>query len=435
LTRYNGKNAFLAPVFGGMLCSRLKGPASISWMCARKAGSRGGSASRARSPAERTRIKFVIFRFLPLSLVAMLLCVVSEARAVASAELYQNQAYTYGRFEARLRFAAGDGVISSFFLWKPGSEIAGTFWNELDFEKLGADCRLQTNPLYGAPVVDHSEIATVDGDLCGEYHTYTFEWTPTYIAYSVDGVEVRRDQGEAAEAFAVNASAGMQIHFNIWPGDATFGGNFDPAILPIQQYVAWVQYSSFAEGAFTLAWREEFDGPALPSGWAVGNWASPKNLSTHQPANVGFTAGFGVLSLTADDATGFAGMPPLDADPPGATDTGMGTSGGPGAGGGSPAQEPSASAEGGSAGEGGEATSPAPSPAAPNDDALASAAGASAISGATDRASDGGCSHAATSRARSSDGSTWLALCGAALVACRRSRRGRRRVDALARGR
>jgi endo-1,3-1,4-beta-glycanase ExoK len=335
-------------------------------------------------------------RFLPLSLLPVVLSVAGEAGAVASAELYQNQTLTYGRFEARVRFAAGDGVISSFFLWKPGSEMPGTFWNELDFEKLGADCHLQTNPLYGAPVVDHSERATVEGDLCGEYHTYTFEWTPTYIAYRVDGVEVRRDEGETAEAFAVNAAAGMQIHFNIWPGDATFGGNFDPAILPIQQYIGWVRYSSFSDGAFTLAWHEEFDGPTLPSGWAVGNWPSPKNLSTHQPANVTFTGGLGVLSLTADEATGFSGMPPPDPD----------------------ATQPPSGGEGGLAGEG---AAGAPSPGAPAGMANGGSTGAGTPSAASGRGSSGGCSHAAPPRARS-DGAAWLALCGAAFVACRRAR-------------
>jgi hypothetical protein len=104
----------------------------------------------------------------------------------------------------------------------------------------------------------------------------------------------------------------MQIHFNLWPGDATFGGNFDPAILPLQQYIGWVQYSSFADGVFTLEWREDFTAGTLPAGWALGSWASPKNYSTHAPANVSFVGGFAVLSLTADDAIGFAGTPPAD---------------------------------------------------------------------------------------------------------------------------
>jgi endo-1,3-1,4-beta-glycanase ExoK len=366
----------------------------------------------------------VIHRFLPLSLLPILLSLAPEARAVASAELIQNQTYTYGRFEARVRFAAGDGVISSFFLWKPGSEMPGTFWNELDFEKLGADCHLQTNPLYGLPVADHSEIATLDADFCGEYHTYTFEWTPTYIAYRVDGVEVRRDEGETAEAFAVNASSGMQIHFNIWPGDETFGGTFDPAILPLQQFIGWVQYSSFADGAFTLAWREEFDGPTLPSGWALGNWASPKNLSTHQPANVAFTGGFGVLSLTADDATGFAGTPPLDTDSGGSggPDGGAGGSSSPGgAGGAASVPGPSPGVDGGSGGASG-ASSAGPSSPAANGGASADTAGASGNPvAAPERPASGGCSQAGPPARSGAAG--WLALCGVLFVAGRRLRR------------
>jgi endo-1,3-1,4-beta-glycanase ExoK len=265
---------------------------------------------------------------------ALALSSAAPARATSSAELYQNDSYAYGRFEARIRFAAGDGVISSFFLWKPGSEVAGTFWNELDFEKLGADCGMQTNPLYGAPVADHGQITTGAGDLCGEYHTYAFEWTPTYIAWQIDGVEVRREGGEVAAAFEQNAATGMQIHFNLWPGDATFGGNFDPAILPVQQYVSWVQYSSFDGGSFALQWREDFAAGAVPSGWAVGNWSSPKNYSTHVPANVTFSSGMTVLSLTADDALGFAGQPPPDeagdsglAGAGGSSSSGMGAAG------------------------------------------------------------------------------------------------------------
>ena len=67
------------------------------------------------------------------------------AHAVKSGEFYSSTSYPYGRVEARLRFAEGDGVISSFFLWKDGSEVTGTFWNELDFEKVGADCHIETN--------------------------------------------------------------------------------------------------------------------------------------------------------------------------------------------------------------------------------------------------------------------------------------------------
>ncbi|MEO6602440.1 MAG: family 16 glycosylhydrolase, partial [Polyangiaceae bacterium] len=250
------------------------------------------------------------------------------ALAVSSAEVYTGEAYGYGRFEARLRYAAGDGVISSFFLWKDGSEVTGTFWNELDFEKVGADCHVETNAIYGKPFTNHSKSHTITADPCSTYHTYAYEWTPDSIVWLVDGVELRRETGATALAFAENAAAsGMQIHFNVWPGDATFGGKFSPSILPIHEYVDWVQFSKYAAGTFTVDWRDDFEGNALNARWLTGSWASPKNLSTHAPGNVNLLDGYLVVSLTQDSALGPAG-----ASPEGTT-SGGGTGGVPGAGG------------------------------------------------------------------------------------------------------
>ncbi|MBN1606474.1 MAG: family 16 glycosylhydrolase [Polyangiaceae bacterium] len=229
------------------------------------------------------------------------------AHATKSAEFYTNKSYQYGRFEASIRFPAGSGVVGSFFLWKDGSELDGEYWNELDLEKVGADCTLDTNAFYGDPERVHTKAIALTADLCGVFHTYAYEWTPEYIAWFVDGTEVRRETGETATAYAENATEGMQIRFNIWPGDASFGGVFDPSILPVYQYVDWVEYSSYADGAFTLAWREDFDAMSAPTGWSRASWDSPKGLSTHAPNNVSFTDGFAILALTDDTGSGTGG--------------------------------------------------------------------------------------------------------------------------------
>jgi MYXO-CTERM domain-containing protein len=209
-----------------------------------------------------------------------------------------------------MQFAAGDGVVSAFFLWKDGSEVAGTFWNELDYEKIDADCKLATNALYGNPEANHTTRPSLNADFCSDFHVYTYEWTADYIAWFFDGMEVRRETGETAAAFAQNASGGMQVHFNIWPGDSTFGGVLNPSTLPVHQYIDWIQFSSYANGAFTFAWREDFSAATLPTGWLTGDWGSPKGLSTHDALNVNFLNGCAVLSMTADNATGPAGAMP-----------------------------------------------------------------------------------------------------------------------------
>ena len=239
-----------------------------------------------------------------------------------SAELYGTQAYFYGRFEARVQFAPGEGVVSSFFLWKDGSSST-TSWNELDFEKANATCRLQTN-IWTGTGTQSAEFDTPTFNICGGYHTYAFDWTPDYIAWFIDGNQIRKVTGASVTEYTKNASQGMVMHFNVWVGNSNFGGTLDPSILPVNQYISWVQYSSYANGAFEPQWREEFGGATIPSSWAVGNWASPFNLSTHNPANVSFVDDVAVLSMTADNATGYTGTPP--ASDGGASDAG-GTSG------------------------------------------------------------------------------------------------------------
>lgn len=257
-------------------------------------------------------------------MVALLLGVLAPraASAVQSAELYRTQAYFYGRFEARLQFAPGEGVVSSFFLWKDGSSST-TSWNELDFEKTNATCRLQTNIWTGSGT-QSAEVDTPTFNICSGYHTYAFEWTPDYIAWFIDGSQIRKVTGASVTEYTQNASAGMAMHFNVWVGNSSFGGTLDPSILPVNQYIGWVQYSSYANGAFQPQWREEFSGATIPTAWAVGNWASPYNLSTHNPANVSFVDDVAVLSMTADSATGYTGTPP--ASDGGVSDAG-GTSG------------------------------------------------------------------------------------------------------------
>ena len=273
-----------------------------------------------------------------LALVAFLAGVFAPAvaGAVQSAELYRTQAYFYGRFEARIRFAPGEGVVSSFFLWKDGSSST-TSWNELDFEKANAICKLQTN-IWTGKGTQSSATNTPSFNICSDYHTYAFEWTPDYIAWLIDGAQVRKVTGASVTEYTQNASQGMTMHFNTWEGNSSFGGTLDPSTLPVHEYISWVQYSSYSNGAFQMQWREDFDASSTPSGWAVGNWSSPYNLSTHNPANVTYSGGIAVLSMTADGATGFSGTPPADptsGGTGGSTATGgtSGAAGAPGAGG------------------------------------------------------------------------------------------------------
>jgi len=284
-------------------------------------------------------------RILLTAFVVAATCAPAVAMGMASAELYGTKAYFYGRFDARIRYAPGDGVVSTFFLWKEGGEAANAYWGELDFEKIAADCRMQINNIYGNPETQHQSMPSMGIAMCEGYHDYRIEWTPTYIAWIVDGKEIRRDTGTNATTYTQNASDGMTFHFNIWPGNSSFGGNINNTKLPVHQYISWVQYSSYDNGNFKVEWREDFQSSSLPSDWAAGDWGSPFNLSTHNPKNVNFVDGIAVLSLTDDNATGNPGTPPADPS--------AGGSGGSGGSSGTGGTTSSAGGSGGGDGSGG----------------------------------------------------------------------------------
>jgi len=231
--------------------------------------------------------------------------------AQSGAELYRADGYRYGKFEASIQMAPGNGVISSFFLWKNESEISDVYWNEVDIEKFGENCnRFLSNLLYGMPQENHTSVLETEADLCADFHTYTIEWTPERITWFVDGEQLRESEPEDAAVFEENAEEGMQFRFNVWVGNSDFGGTLDTRDLPVHEFIDWVQYSEYTPGEgdddsdFTVSWREEFD--STPEGdWLKGSWASPYNLSMHSPQNVTFQDGMAILSLTKEGEEGY----------------------------------------------------------------------------------------------------------------------------------
>ena len=52
-------------------------------------------------------------------------------------ELRTKESFLYGRFEARIKSAQGDGLVSSFFTYQDELINGGHIWNEIDIEILG----------------------------------------------------------------------------------------------------------------------------------------------------------------------------------------------------------------------------------------------------------------------------------------------------------
>ena len=206
------------------------------------------------------------------------------------AELTGKETFLYGRFEARMRMAATSGTVSSMFLnydfsWKRGGEP----WNEIDIEVLGKDpSKWQSNILTreGDPSINDltstEKIHDFNYDATKEFHLYAIVWTPEYIAWEIDSVEVRRDElgqthGTHADADQVKFMTMEQtLRFNLWASKTpSWTGKFTGEGLPVEQHIDYVRVYSYdpATKGFVFKWQDDFDGDAIDySRWSEGNW-------------------------------------------------------------------------------------------------------------------------------------------------------------------
>lgn len=253
--------------------------------------------------------------FMVLVIFGLLNSTLVLAKPYKGAEVYSSETHKYGRYVTRMRVAKGSGVLSTFFTYKDGSEQAGAFWEEIDVEVFGKNDAIewQSNIIQGQPRKLTEEVHTASQSLGDAYHTYTVEWTPAYVAWLVDGVEVRRITGGE---FVTSLTHEQTMRFNIWASTSeSWVGAFNDAILPVYQFINYFEYYSYdiTTEAFTLLWRDDFDS-LNTSRWNLANWTFNENRVDFAPANAVIKDGVLVLALTHESATGFTGAVPADSE-------------------------------------------------------------------------------------------------------------------------
>lgn len=249
----------------------------------------------------------------------------ATAKPYKAAEIYSKQTYKYGRYEMRMRAAKGSGVLSTFFTYKNGSEQPGTFWEEIDIEIFGKNnaTQWQSNVIIGTnrPTTKTEGVHTMPYSLGDGYNTYVLEWTPSYIAWFVNGTQVRRINGGQ---FVTGLTSPQDLRFNLWAANiAEWVGAFNPNILPVYQFINYIEYKPWnsSTNSFGTGWRDDFN--SFDSNrWAKANWTFGENLADFDPNNVVVKNGILVLALTREGQTGYTGTPPAD----GGTGGGSGSS-------------------------------------------------------------------------------------------------------------
>ncbi len=256
------------------------------------------------------------------SITAIVLSVSATAqnKTYKGGELYSSASVTYGKFEMCMRASKAEGVLSTFFLYKNGSEIQGAGWEEVDIEIFGKSNAMsfQSNIITGTAgaQIMSAEVYNQNSSLADAFHVYALEWTPDYIAWYLDGALMRKTVGGQV----ANCTNPMSLHFNTWISDAGgWAGAFtDSTSLPANQFVDFISYSSYTKGTgdngtdFTFSWKDDFS-TYNSSRWLKANWTFGGNLVDFIPGNVNTNNEMLVLSCTTKSKTGFTGTAPASA--------------------------------------------------------------------------------------------------------------------------
>ena len=194
--------------------------------------------------------------------IASILFNVLYCQQYRGAELRTLDSFLYGRFDARFKPAQGDGLVSSFFTYN--DDNPNTPWAEIDVEVLGVYHNVVDFNTITRGQDSHIRQHYVDFNPHLNFHTYSFEWTPDYVAWFINNEEVYRQTGSHIDSLYVS----QKIMMNIWnPVYADWVGAWNSEILPRFSYYDYVSYSAYTPGAgdsgtesnFTFSWKDDFD--------------------------------------------------------------------------------------------------------------------------------------------------------------------------------
>lgn len=249
------------------------------------------------------------------------------AKDYSGAELYTLQEYTYGKYEARMKMAAASGTVSSMFLYQNGSERSDAErWVEVDIEVLGKNpSSFQSNIITGkaGAQVTSEKHHQVNPAADQGFHTYGLEWTPDYVRWTVDGVEVRKTvKGQNDNKNQVANLIGTQgLRFNLWSSESeAWVGPFSDSNLPLFQFINWVKAYKYTPGQgeggsdFTLDWTDNFD-TFDANRWGKGDWTFDGNRVDLTDKNIYSKDGMLILALTRKGQEYFNGQVPQDTEP------------------------------------------------------------------------------------------------------------------------
>jgi endo-1,3-1,4-beta-glycanase ExoK len=173
------------------------------------------------------------------------------AKPYLGVEMRSARTLTYGKLSARMRFAAGSGVVSGLVLFY--TPYPNCDWNEIDIEHLGDSSntsQLNAQVFLGTPmpgcttsVAPSQDPLVVDLGFNAEadFHVYDVEWTPESVKYFGDGILLRTWTTNIARL-----QLPQTILLTIWASStASWAGPLNANSAPTSADVDWIEVYDF----------------------------------------------------------------------------------------------------------------------------------------------------------------------------------------------
>ena len=260
---------------------------------------------------------------------------ISAQKNFTAGEIQSRQhTFHYGRYEMMMYSSDVSGTTSTFFLWKDRGYESNVYWNEIDIETFGkSPNEWQSNPIWqynnSDQVVKRWEEEHSDIPIANTWVKFTLEWTPSYIAWFNNDVEVRRivlGQNVPPNHFRYNNGDSrdpvqyirdpMRVCFNHWasyPGE--WLGPWNPADLPSFQFVDWFTYQPWNGSGFDpVSIRYDFNTLSeVTSAFTISNHTFDENQCDFVSSAVGVVNGhlwLGIFSRGQERAPAGNELPP-----------------------------------------------------------------------------------------------------------------------------
>ena len=211
--------------------------------------------------------------------------------------------FRYGKFVTRMKAPDRKGTVASFFTYWDGPNFDPLEWNELDMEIVPSveENPLSMNVIYGD---GHDKVESHDYghefNPHDDWHTYEMEWTPHYIAWIVDGNEIRHVKME--DPAVKNLDKPQSLRMNFWtPTFESWGAGFNAHDMPWYVLYDYVEVFTYDQehNEFKFHWRDDFD--SFDSGkWHKAAGGFESNTSVFHPENVFTSGGHLILKMEPD---------------------------------------------------------------------------------------------------------------------------------------